>query len=90
MRHINSSWTISYFLSLLVWRNDLIIPQTKKDFNKNKFFNKCLKEYNDIMALKTGRKLRSTGENESVFNEKDSIITFKKKLKKYLQSSIKN
>ena len=43
------------------------------------------------MALKTGRKLKSTGENESVFNEKDSIITFKKKLKKYfLQSGIKN
>ena len=54
----------------------------KKCFNKNKFFNKCLKEYNNIMELKTARKLKSTGENESVFNEKDSIITFKKKLKK--------
>ena len=72
-------------------KNDLVIPQSKKGYNKNKFFNKCLKEYNDIMALKTGRKLKSTGENESVFNEKDSIITFKKKLKKYfLQSGIKN
>ena len=65
-------------------KNDFEISQAKKDLNKNKFFNKSLIDYNNILALETGRKLKSTGENEKLFNAKDSIITFKKKLRNYL------
>ena len=65
-------------------RNDFEITLAKKDLNKNKFFNKSLTDYNNILALETGRKMRSTGENEKLFNIKDSVITFKKKLKNYL------
>ena len=60
-------------------RNDFEITHAKKDLNKNKFFNKSLTDYNNILTLETGRKLRNTGENEKLFNVKDSIITFKKK-----------
>ena len=67
-------------------KNDFEINCPKKDFNKNKFFNKCLKEYNDILNIETGKKMKSTGQNEKLFNEKDSIITFKKKLRKHLLS----
>ena len=56
----------------------------KKKFNKNKFFNQSLIDYNNILALDTERKLRSTGKNEKLFNVKDSVITFKKKLRNYL------
>ena len=56
----------------------------KKILIKNKFFNKSLADYNNISTLETGRKLRTNGENEKLFNVKDSIITFKKKLKNYL------
>ena len=56
----------------------------KKDLNKNKFFNKSLTDYNNIFTLGTGRKLRTTNENEKLFNVKDSITTFKKKLRNYL------
>ena len=65
-------------------RNDFEITLAKKDLNKNKFFNKSLTDYNNILTLETGRKMRSTGENEKLFNIKDSVITFKKKLKNYL------
>ena len=65
-------------------RNDFEITHAKKDLNKNKFFNKSLTDYNNILTLETGRKLRNTGENEKLFNVKDSIITFKKKLRNYL------
>merc|ERR1712243_61577 len=64
-------------------RNDFETTQAKKDLNKNKFFNKSLTDYNNILSLETGRKLRSTGENEKLFNVNDSIITFKKKLRNY-------
>ena len=65
-------------------RNDFEITLAKKDLNKNKFFNKSLTDYNNILTLETGRKLRNSGENEKLFNVKDSIITFKKKLRNYL------
>ena len=83
-----------FFVSLEKWdfhhesatrhRNDFEITHAKKDLNKNKFFNKSLTDYNNILTLETGRKLRNTGENEKLFNVKDSIITFKKKLRNYL------
>ena len=59
-------------------KNDFETSNAKKDLNKNKFFNKSLIDYNNILALDTGRKLKSTGENEKLFNVTDSIITFKK------------
>ena len=65
-------------------KNDFETSNAKKDLNKNKFFNKSLIDYNNILALDTGRKLKSTGENEKLFNVTDSIITFKKKLRNYL------
>ena len=63
-------------------KNDFEITHAKKDLNKNNFFNKSLTDYNYILTLETGRKLRNTGENEKLFNVKDSIITFKKKAQK--------
>ena len=65
-------------------KNDFNTGRAKKNFNKNKFFNKSLTEYNEISVLETGRKLKSNGENEKLFNVKDSINTFKKKLRNYL------
>ena len=65
-------------------KNDFEIARAMKDFNKNKFFNKSLTDYNELLALETGRKLKSNGRNEKLFNVRDSIITFKKKLRDYL------
>ena len=65
-------------------RNDFEITHAKKDLNKNRFFNKSLTDYNSSLTLETGRKLKSTGENEKLFYVKDWIITFKKKLRNYL------
>ena len=62
-------------------KNDFHTARAKKDFSKNKFSNKSLTDYNEI---KTGRKLKTSQENEKLFYVKDSINTFKKKLRNYL------
>ena len=61
-------------------RNDFEVSHAKKDLNKSNCFNKSLMDYNNILTLETGRKLRNTDESEKLFNVKDSINTFKKSL----------
>ena len=58
---------------------DLVTPKSNTKLNQNKFLNKCVKDYNDVL------KIRSP-ENKLLFSTNDSILTFKRKLKKHLLS----
>ena len=57
--------------------SDFVIPKASTKKSQNKFLNKCVKSYNGILKEKNS-------ENKLIFSEKDSINTFKKKVKKHM------
>ena len=57
--------------------SDFVISKASTKKSQNKFLNKCVKAYNGILKEKNS-------ENKLIFSEKDSINTFKKKVKKHM------
>ena len=60
-------------------KTDFVISKSRTVRNKNKFLNKCAKSYNEVLKLKNT-------ENKPIFSVNDSVLTFKRKYKRYLLS----
>ena len=61
-------------------KTDFVIPKSRTAGNQNKFLNKCAKLYNEVLKLKNT-------ENKPIFSVNDSVLTFKRKYKRYLLSN---
>ena len=61
-------------------KTDFVISKSRTVRNQNIFLKKCAKSYNEILQIKNT-------ENKPIFSVNDSILTFKRKYKRYLLSS---
>ena len=60
-------------------KTDFVISKSRTARNQNKFLNRCAKSYNEVLKLKNA-------ENKPIFSVNDSVLTFKRKYKRYLLS----
>ena len=61
-------------------KTDLVISKSRTTCNQNKFLNKCAKRYNDVLQIKNNG-------NKPHFSVNDSVLTFKRKYKRYMLNS---